>query len=367
MRSKINITTIFDDVPGVTGKNVDKCNAELASVDFEKAVSLTGFGKFQYLILIVSGLIFASAGFQNGLNAYVMPAAESDLSLSSSDKGLLNAVFLIGGLASAFFWGILADHIGRKKILVVSLLLDGILTLISTLSQTFTVFAIFRFLSGFIIGAPGSIVVPYLGEFFSNNHRASMLCAVGFFWTVSWIVLPAAALGIIPITWSYQVQGFTFNSWRMYVALFAVPTLVCGTLLAIYIPESPKYLFSQGKETETLAVLKYMYTITYGTSHGEYPVKTILSDEKEGPTTSSIIINTITSIREVLVRNHHFTRFVKKYGTKPFPFLAIQSFAQRFWRARLYLPICSVTTVSVYGCQISSIGSKNTTKYQTSR
>lgn len=55
-----------------------------------------------------------------------------------------------GGLASAFFWGILADHVGRKKVLVVSLLLDGILTLISSLSQTFAVFAAFRFLSGFM-------------------------------------------------------------------------------------------------------------------------------------------------------------------------------------------------------------------------
>lgn len=137
------------------------------------------------MIITLCGLIFCCVGFQNGLNAYVMPSAECDLKMSSNEKGLLNAVFLAGnlfelgllepsttpftnrvmilsviscdllhfcagGLASAFFWGILADLMGRKKILVFSLILDGIVTAVSSLSQNFLLFAAFRFMNGFL-------------------------------------------------------------------------------------------------------------------------------------------------------------------------------------------------------------------------
>ena len=129
-----------------------------------------------------------------------------------------------------------------------------------------------KFFFYFRIGAPGSIVVAYLGEFLANKHRPPSLCAMGFFWTVSWMILPAAALGIMPITWSYRTEGFIYNSWRIYVAIFSIPTLICGIILAIFFPESPKFLFSQGKEAETINVLTHMYKMTYGDKYGNYPV-----------------------------------------------------------------------------------------------
>ncbi|KAK6617626.1 hypothetical protein RUM44_005214 [Polyplax serrata] len=251
------------------------------NVDFDKAIELTGFGKFQYMIITLCGLIFCCVGFQNGLNAYVMPSAECDLKMSSNEKGLLNAVFLAGGLASAFFWGILADLMGRKKILVFSLILDGIVTAVSSLSQNFLLFAAFRFMNGFLIGAPGSIVVAYLGEFLTNKHRAPSLCAVGFFWTISWMILPAAALGIMPLTWAYRVDGFVYNSWRIYVAIFSVPTLICGLILGIFFPESPKFLYSQGRNEETVNVFRHMFHVTYGNKCGDYPVVTLAAEEKD--------------------------------------------------------------------------------------
>lgn len=40
------------------------------------------------------------------------------------------------------------------------------------------------------IGAPGSLVYTYLGEFHAQKQRAKAICYVGFFWTLSWLILP---------------------------------------------------------------------------------------------------------------------------------------------------------------------------------
>lgn len=56
-----------------------------------------GSGLFSYGILATAGLIFLTSGLQNGINAYVLPAAKCDFDLSSAQMGALNAFFLAGG------------------------------------------------------------------------------------------------------------------------------------------------------------------------------------------------------------------------------------------------------------------------------
>jgi len=40
------------------------------------------------------------------------------------------------------------------------------------------------------MGAPGSLVYMYLGEFHAEKHRAKSICFLGFFFTLAWLILP---------------------------------------------------------------------------------------------------------------------------------------------------------------------------------
>lgn len=40
------------------------------------------------------------------------------------------------------------------------------------------------------MGAPGSLVYMYLGEFHAERHRAKSICFLGFFFTLAWLILP---------------------------------------------------------------------------------------------------------------------------------------------------------------------------------
>jgi VNT family MFS transporter (synaptic vesicle glycoprotein 2) len=67
-----------------------------APADFETAVSATGFGKFNILLLLIvipSGL---ATSIESSTMSFVFPTAQCDLDLSLDDKGLLNAITYLG-------------------------------------------------------------------------------------------------------------------------------------------------------------------------------------------------------------------------------------------------------------------------------
>ncbi|CAK9829936.1 Synaptic vesicle glycoprotein 2B [Anthophora retusa] len=257
---------------------VDNNGSKEGTADFEKAIKLCGYGRFHYGFLLLCGAMFLCVGCQNGINAYILPSAECDLKLTSEQKGLLNVSFLLGGVISSLFWGVFADAYGRKYILLLTLLSDSILSIGGSFSQSFKVLLLFRALSGFFIGAPGSLVYTYLGEFHAEKQRVRSICYVGFFWTLSWLILPGLAWIIIPLPISLQFNGILYNSWRIFLAIIGIPTLIV-TLIATRYPESPKFLVSQGKTEEALVILRKIYATNTGHHEDEYPVKILLTDD----------------------------------------------------------------------------------------
>ncbi|XP_063991558.1 synaptic vesicle glycoprotein 2A-like isoform X2 [Diachasmimorpha longicaudata] len=279
----------------------EKSKSKDQKTDYETAIRLCGYGKFHYGFILLCGMMFLSVALQNGVNAYILPSAECDLNLSSEQKGFLNVAFLIGGVLSSVFWGVSADAYGRKKILVWTLLIDSIVTLISSFSQTFHVLVTFRAINGFTIGAPGSLIYTYLGEFHSSKHRVKSICYVGFFWTLAWLILPGLAWIVIPLKINLQFYGLTYNSWQLFLALMALPTLMMGLILIGY-PESPKFLLARGQNREALEIVKNIYAINTGKNKSDYPVielwaspeeaeaKAICYDDELSPDSSSTLL-----------------------------------------------------------------------------
>ncbi|XP_015590034.1 synaptic vesicle glycoprotein 2A isoform X2 [Cephus cinctus] len=258
-------------------EKIDRPTDERAN--FEKAISLCGYGRFHYGFVLLCGMILVCVGFQNGVSAYILPSAECDLRLTSEEKGLLNVAFLLGGVLGSILWGVLSDAYGRKNLLVGSLLMDSIVMFIGSFSQSFKVLLVFRAINGFTIGCPGALVYTYVGEFHNEKRRSKSVCYLGFFWTVSWLILPGLAWILIPLPFRFEGYGILFNSWRLFLAVIAIPTFVVA-LIGMRYPESPEFLLSRGKPEEALKVLREIYAINTGHSQHDYPVNALLVDEK---------------------------------------------------------------------------------------
>ncbi|XP_046738650.1 synaptic vesicle glycoprotein 2C-like [Diprion similis] len=269
------------------------------SASFERAMHLAGHGRYHLSLMLVCGLISIATGFQNSLSAYILPAAQCDLNLTPTEMGLLNAAIPIGGTLSAMLWGVLADATGRRHIMIWCLLIDGIVTLFSSLSQNFSILFILRFINGFVIGGPSTVTVSFLGEFHPEKTRATAICYLGMFWTISSILLPGLAWIIIPLEFNVIVYGFVFNSWRLFVGIFAIPSLVSAFLISKY-PESPKFLISQGKHKKALQILREVFVSNTRMQAHQYPVAVLTYDHHKSNDECNSIKATASKMLEQL-------------------------------------------------------------------
>lgn len=65
-------------------------------MDFEAALSATGFGKFNLAILAVAIPSAWASLFETTTMSYVFPAAQCDLQLTMENKGVLNGATYLG-------------------------------------------------------------------------------------------------------------------------------------------------------------------------------------------------------------------------------------------------------------------------------
>jgi MFS transporter, VNT family, synaptic vesicle glycoprotein 2 len=82
--------------------------------------------------------------------------------------------------------------------------------------------------------------------------------------------------------WSFHIDflGIDYKPWRFFLLLCGVPNIICALVLYFAIPESPKFVFTQGDEEKTLKIFQKIFTINTGKPAELYEVKSITKDEE---------------------------------------------------------------------------------------
>ena len=106
------------------------------------------YSRFHYILLGICGLVSTSEEMDVISMSFILPSAQCDLNLNTQTKGWLNSIIFIGMMFGAYFWGSVADSLGRKKVLIVISFMNAICIVASSFSQTYALFMIFRFLNG---------------------------------------------------------------------------------------------------------------------------------------------------------------------------------------------------------------------------
>ncbi|XP_068245764.1 synaptic vesicle glycoprotein 2B-like isoform X2 [Palaemon carinicauda] len=240
-------------------------------VDYEDAISATGYGKFQYWLIGVGGFANASDAIEILCISILLPAAECDLHMTSFDKGLLIALVFLGMMIGGYIWGCLGDIYGRKHVLIVSLLVNSLGGIISSFAQEFPLFITMRFISGLGVGGSIPLVWAYVSEFQPAKKRGGALSVIAAFWMIGNILVAAMALAIIPHNIGIVNPTFSYNSWRIFLTLCAIPSLLIA-LIMLWLPESPMFLLNKGKHKEAMEILQNIYSLNNGKSSKNFPI-----------------------------------------------------------------------------------------------
>jgi MFS family permease len=97
--------------------------------------------------LMVSGIFISTAG-ASMIGPFLMIYASQKLGLPLSTVATLVTINAGTGLVSSFLAGSLADKVGRKSIMVISLLTNGIIYLFMMRAESYAAFALLMFLTG---------------------------------------------------------------------------------------------------------------------------------------------------------------------------------------------------------------------------
>lgn len=112
--------------------------------------SLAEFGTFNYLAIVIAGMIITAVMLETLSISFVIAVAECDLNLTTEQKGILGAVALVGIIVSSHLWGFLADTQGRRKVIIPTMLAGFGVSFVSSFTTDFATITACRFLTGFL-------------------------------------------------------------------------------------------------------------------------------------------------------------------------------------------------------------------------
>ncbi len=216
-------------------------------LSLDAVIDQIGMGRFQRKLIAVAGVSWAADAMEVLLIGFLVPAIIASWKISRDQAGLLVTALFVGMMVGAWLWGNVADRIGRKAVFVLTILIAAVGGLLSALAPNYETLLLFRVLTGFGIG--GSLPVDYAitAEFLPSRQRGRWLVFLESFWALGTIVAAGLALLILP--------QFPDIGWRIVLAVSALPGLVAFWVRRS-IPESPRYLLTQGREEDTRAVLR---------------------------------------------------------------------------------------------------------------
>ncbi|XP_031628517.1 synaptic vesicle glycoprotein 2C-like isoform X1 [Contarinia nasturtii] len=244
----------------------------------DEAIYLTGKGRFNILIILLSGLVLMGATIENISIAFVLPYANCDLNMTTSETGLASSIAFLGFVVSSHLWGFICDTAGRKKVIKIASTFSLIFAILSAFSVNAISIIILRFFVGIFISGLLASVFSYASEFHTRESAPKAASFVSMFMPMIFIYSSVIGLLVIPMNWSVNLIFIKFVPWRLYIILITSVNAI-NTLAFSFLPESPKFLLAVNKPDEALDVLRNMYEINTGNIKEGYPVYYLIPEE----------------------------------------------------------------------------------------
>lgn len=194
-------------------------------------------------IAATGGLLF---GFDTGVISGAIPFLEDYFSLTESQIENITALGLIGAVVGALFTGAITDYLGRKKVILASAFVFATGAVWTGLAPTVTQLMISRFYLGLAIGVSSYSVPLYISEIAPTKIRGTL---VSMFQLLITVGILAAYLSD-----NAFADNNNLECWRPMLYVGVVPALVLFIGM-FFLPETPRWLMSKGREEECRKVL----------------------------------------------------------------------------------------------------------------
>jgi len=214
-----------------------------ARPDLDSIINRTRTSRFQILVIALCVAVIVFDGFDTLSISFAAPGIAAAWHISPSSFGLVFSIGLFGGLVGAICAGVVADRIGRKPTLVITVLVFGVVSLATPFADSTTSLSLIRFVTGIGVGGalPGAIAIAV--EYAPRRTRAAAAA-------VTFCGIPlGAVLGSVLAARLIPRYG-----WGSIFTVGGVLPLLLVPFIVVFLPESIRFL-SLRRDDATIAKL----------------------------------------------------------------------------------------------------------------
>jgi MFS family permease len=143
--------------------------------------------------IVAASLGWMLDAFDVMLYSIVLATLMREFNMSKGTAGLLNTLTLVASALGSFFFGLLADRFGRRRMLSQSILTYSIFTFACGFSTSITMLAVFRFLLGLGMGGEWNSGATLVAETWPSAWRGRALGIVQSSWAIGYALAAVVA------------------------------------------------------------------------------------------------------------------------------------------------------------------------------
>ncbi len=180
--------------------------------------ALPGFSQTtrdQRRTLIAAALGWMLDAFDVMLYSLVLANVMLELGMSKAQSGFLNTLTLVASGIGGVLFGFVADRIGRKRALMLSILTYSLCSFGSGLSTSVAMLAAFRFVLGLGMGGEWNTGATLVAETWPTHLRAKAIAIVQSSWAVGFALAALVAWAVL-----------RYYDWRTVFFVGILPALV---------------------------------------------------------------------------------------------------------------------------------------------
>ncbi|WP_435154186.1 MFS transporter [Amycolatopsis sacchari] len=226
----------------------------MPTLDLRTVIDRHGVGGLQRRVLLLCLGVTTLDGIDVAMVSYLGPSLIADWHIGKAQLGPVVTSGLLGLALGSLIAGPLADRLGRRKVILASLVFFGLMSAATALSTNILWFSVLRVLTGFGLGAALPNATTLVSEYAPSRRRSHLMAL-----TYCGMTLGGAVAGYLT---SLFVQ---VASWHWALVAGGVLPLAYAVVVAAALPESPKFLARQpGRHAELVALINRVVPERFG-------------------------------------------------------------------------------------------------------
>lgn len=215
----------------------------MTTINIRDFIAGARFNRFHAGMLFWSCFIITFDMYDLIVYGSVLPVLMKEWSMDPLQAGAIGSYGIFGMMVGAILFGILADKIGRKRVLTASVVLFSLASALCAIAPGPLEFSLLRFLGGLGIGGILPCLIAMLTDYAPKGRANSMVAIVMCFFSVGGILAAFVSMVLLPAF-----------GWRAVYLVAILPVLFLPWMMKYFL-DSPAVLLEEGRTGELRAAL----------------------------------------------------------------------------------------------------------------